>query len=162
MKNLVIKTVIILIGLGFTINANAATSDVNVPDQVTAAFIATYPQAKLKDWKIAKAGYKAEFKLNHRKCTAVYAPDGTLLKSETKLGRTQDMPLAVKTALKKGKYAAYHVDEIKEVETAGETQYVLTIDNHGGSTMATEGYGAWEDYQVVFENNGILTDVKEL
>ena len=67
-----------------------------------------------------------------------------------------------KKALKKGKYASYHVDEIKEVNTIGETRYVLTIDNHGGSTMATEGYGAWKDYQVVFENNGTLTSVKEL
>ena len=148
--------------LGFTINAKAAKGSVNVPDQVTAAFTAKYPQAELKDWKIAKAGYRVEFKLNHRKYTAVYASDGTLLKSEVKLGRTKDMPLAVKTALKKGKYTAYHVDEIREVNTMGDTQYVLTIDNHGGSTMATEGYGAWEDYQIVFENNGALTSVKEL
>jgi hypothetical protein len=162
MKNSMIKTVLILVTLGCTMNANAAKSGVNVPDQVTAAFTAKYPQAEHKDWKIAMAGYKAEFKLNHKKYTAFYATDGTWLKSETKLGWTWDMPSAVKTALRKGKYASYYVDEIKEVKTAGETQYVLTIDNHGGSTLATEGYGAWEDYQIVFENNGVLTNVKEL
>jgi hypothetical protein len=120
------------------------------------------PIAKLKDWKITNAGYKAEFKLNHRKCTAVYAADGALLKSETNLGRTQDMPLAVKTALRKGEFASYYVDDIKEVKTTGEIHYVLTINNHSGSTMATEGYGAWEDYQIVFDSNGALTNVKEL
>ncbi|MDB4904696.1 MAG: hypothetical protein JWQ63_3977 [Mucilaginibacter sp.] len=162
MKTSIIKTAIILMALGFTVNANAAKGGVNVPEKITEEFTAKYPQAKLKDWKIAKAGYKAEFKLNHKKHTAVYASDGTLLKTETKLSWTREMPLAVKTALKKGEYASYHVDEIKEVNAARETQYVLTIDNHGGSTMAAEGYGAWEDYQVVFENNGTLTSVKEL
>jgi hypothetical protein len=162
MKNQIIKTVIILIALGCTINANAAKSSVNVPEQVTAAFTAKYPQAQLKDWKIAKAGYKAEFKLNHKKYTVMYASDGIWLKSETKLSWTWDMPLAVKTTLRKGKYASCYVDEIKEVKTVGETQYVLTIDNHGGSTMATESYGAWEDYQIVFDSTGVLTNVKEL
>lgn len=162
MKKLTIKTVITLIGLGFTISANAANGNVNVPEQVTTAFIAKYPQAVLKDWKIAKAGYKAEFKLNHRKYTAVYASDGTWLKSETELNRTASLPEAVKTALKKGKYASYYVDEIKEVLTAGETTYVLTVDNHGGSTMATEGYGLWEDYRITFDGNGALTNIKEL
>ena len=158
----IIKAVIILIGLGFTINAHAAKSDANVPDKVTTAFIAKYPQAELKDWKITKTGYKAEFKLNHQKYIAVYASDGTWLKSETKLNRTGNLPVIVKTALKKGKYASYYVDGIKEVKTSGETQYVLTIDNHGGLTMATEGYGSWEDYRITFDTNGALTNVKEL
>lgn len=162
MKKLTIKTVIILMALGFTVNVYAAKSVVDVPEQVSAAFIAKYPQAKLNDWKIVRAGYKAEFKLDHKKCSAFYASDGTLLKSETKLGSTKDMPLAVKIALRKGKYAAYHVDEIKEVNTVGETQYVLAIDNHGGSTMATEGYGACEDYQIIFDNSGALSSVVEL
>jgi hypothetical protein len=162
MKTSIIKTAIILTAIGFTVNANAAKGGINVPEKIVEEFAAKYPQAKLKDWKIAKAGYKAEFKLNHKKYTAVYASDGTLLKSETKLSWTRDMPLEVKKALKKGKYAAYHVDEIKKVNTAGEIQFILIIDNHGGSTMATEGYGAWEDYQVVFENNGILTSVRQL
>lgn len=162
MKKLTIKTVIILIGLGFTMNADAANGNVNIPDQVTAAFNAKYPQAELKDWKMAKAGYKADFKLNHQKYTAVYASDGTWLTSETELNRIGNLPQAVKTALKKGKYASYYVDEIKEVLTAGETKYVLKVDNHGGSTMATEGYGAWEDYRITFDGNGTLTDVKEL
>ncbi|MDB5149587.1 MAG: hypothetical protein JWQ57_3607 [Mucilaginibacter sp.] len=162
MKNPIIKTVIILTVLGCTFNAIAAENGVNVPEQVTVAFTAKYPQAQLKDWKIAKAGYKAEFKFKHKKYAAVYASDGTLLKSETKLSCTWDMPLAVKTAFKKEKYASYYVDEIKEVSKAGETQYVLTIDNHGGSTMATEGYGSWEDYRITFDGNGALTNVKEL
>lgn len=162
MKNSIIKTALILMVSGFTINANAATGGVNVPEQVTAAFSAKYPQAKLKDWKMAKAGYKAEFKINHKKYTAVYASDGTWLKSSTKLSWTWDMPLAVKDALKKGKYASFYEDEIKEVTTNTGTQYILTIDNHNGSTMATEGYGSWEDYQIIYDINGTLLSVKEL
>jgi hypothetical protein len=78
------------------------------------------------------------------------------------LSWTSNVPVAVKTALKKGKYASYYVNGIKEVKTLGETRYVLTIDNHGGSTMATEGYGSWEDYRITFDTNGALTNVNEL
>ena len=162
MKNLIIKVIFILMVSWFTIKANAATGGVNVPEEVTAAFTAKYPGAVLKDWKIDKAGYKAEFKLDHKKYTAVYATDGTWLKNSTKLCWTKDMPFAVKTALKKSKYASFYKDDIKEVTTKTGTLYVLTIDNHSGSTMATEGYGGWEDYQVIYDNNGVLTSVKEL
>ncbi|GAC1313636.1 MAG: hypothetical protein NVSMB24_37130 [Mucilaginibacter sp.] len=162
MKNSIIKTALILMVLGFTINSNAATGGVKAPEQVTAEFTAKYPGAVLKDWKMDKAGYKAEFKLNHKKYNAVYAADGTWLKSSTKLNWTKDMPVAVKNALKKGKYASFYEDEIKEVTTNTGTQYILTIDNHNGSTMATEGYGSWEDYQIIYDINGALLSVKEL
>lgn len=162
MKNSIIKTALILMVSGFTINANAAMGGVKAPEQVTAEFTAKYPGAVLKDWKMDKAGYKAEFKLNHKKQTAVYAADGTWLRSSINLSGTKDMPLAVKTALRNSKYASFYEDEIKKVTTQNGTLYILTIDNHSGSTMATEGYGNWEDYQVTFDSNGLLTSLKEL
>lgn len=97
MKNSTFKTAIILIALRFTMNANAASQKVIVPEEVTAAFNAKYPQAQFKDWKISTDGFRAEFKINNKKYTAVYAADGTWLKSATKLSWTWDMPIAVKT-----------------------------------------------------------------
>ena len=162
MKNSIFKTAIILIALGFTMHTNTASHKVNVPEKVTTAFNKKYPQAQLKDWKVSTDGFRAEFKINHKKYTAVYAADGTWLKSATKLSWTWDMPLAVKTALRKGKYASFYEDEIKEVTDKNGITYVLTIDNHNGTTIATEGYGAWEDYRIVYDNKGVLTSVKEL
>ena len=64
MKTSIIKTLLVILSIG--IIGHAQANGVIVPARVALAYAAAYPQAKLKDWKIAKAGYKAEFKLNHK------------------------------------------------------------------------------------------------
>ena len=162
MKKSIIKTALILIVLGFTMNANAKDFGRNVPQQVRAAFLKQYPQASIRDWKITELGYKAEFKIAHKKQTATYASDGTWLRSATILKRLNDLPESVKSAFKKSRFASFYDDEIKEVTTKDSKTYILIIDNHNGNTIPTEGYGSWEDYQLVYDSNGVLTSVKEL
>ncbi len=160
MKTLIIKTVLVIFSIGIINNAKA--NGAKVPAPVASAYATAYPLAKLKDWKIAKAGYKAEFKLNHKTYTVVYTPDGSLVRTEIQLKATKELPVAVKNALRNGKYASFYIDAMKQVKTANDAKYVMTIDNHNGTTMASEGYGSWEDYQVVYVGNGKLLNVTEL
>jgi hypothetical protein len=161
MKTLVIKTLFVILCIGIINNTKASTG-VKVPAQVAAAYAKAYPQAKLRDWKLEKSGYKAEFSLNHKKYTVVYTADGTLVRTETQLNSTNEVPIAVKNALRKGKYASFYIDSIKQVNKGDQFNYIMTLDNHGGSTMASEGYGSWEDYLVVYAGNGDLMRVTEL
>ena len=160
MKTSIIKTFLIILSIGIINNAKA--NGVKVPAPVASAYATAYPQAKLKDWKIAKAGYKAEFKLNHKTYMVVYTPDGSLVRTETQLKATKELPAAVKNALRNGKYASFYIDAMKQVNTGNDLKYVMTIDNHSGTTMASEGYGFWEDYQVVYDRSGKLLSVTEL
>jgi len=162
MKNSIIKIAFFLIISGFTTTAHATKNQVDVPEQVITAFAAKFPNAQLKKWEKTATGYKASFKFKHEQCAAFYAADGTWLKSTTNLHWTWDMPKAVNSALKKGKFASFYEDAIKEVTTNEGTQYVLTVDNHNGNAMATEGYGSWEDYRIVYDSNGNLISAIEL
>lgn len=101
MKTLIIKTVLVIFSIGIINNAKA--NGAKVPAPVASAYATAYPLAKLKDWKIAKAGYKAEFKLNHKTYTVVYTPDGSLVRTEIQLKATKELPVAVKNALRNGK-----------------------------------------------------------
>lgn len=161
MKTLIFKTAIVLMVSGFAVNAKAATRKLNVPNAVTNAFIAEYPQANVKKWEITKNGYRAEFKIDRKKYAATYAADGTWVR-RSQIVSWKNTPEEIRAALKTVKYAAYYTDEIKQVNSKEGKTYVLTIDNHNGSTLATEGYGSWEDYQLTYDDAGKLINTKEL
>lgn len=161
MKTLIFKTAIILMVSGIAVNANATNHNLNVPNAVTTAFKNDHPQASVKKWELTPNGYRAAYKADHKTYAATYAADGTWVRS-SQIINWRNTPKQIKAALRTGKYAAYYTDEIKQVNSKEGKIYVLTIDNHNGSTMPTEGYGDWEDYQLTYNNAGNLINAKEL
>ena len=156
MKNSKLLMITATMFLGsFSLETQAANQRSEVPAEVNTAFAAKYPQGKLKAWKILKTGYEAVFKMDHQKSIALYDANGVWIKTEISINASK-MPRSLKTAFRKSKYASYYIDELTEVITNDTDFYRLKIDNHGGSSIPTEGYGGWEDDQLDYTTSGTL------
>ncbi|MGH1437369.1 MAG: PepSY-like domain-containing protein [Lewinella sp.] len=65
-----------------------------VPQEVTAAFLQKYPSAQSIEWEMENGDYEAEFKLGGQEMSANFTQTGRWLESETAIN-TSDLPEAV-------------------------------------------------------------------
>ncbi len=76
----------------------ACTSESNkaleIPREVTAAFLQKYPSAESVEWEMEEGDYEAEFKVGQLKMSANFTKIGKWLESETEI-KVSDLPAAV-------------------------------------------------------------------
>jgi len=156
MKNL--KIVVALLGAItlFSYNAKAQKANDEIPPVVTTAFSAKYSQAHLKKWESKNDTCIALFNSNKKTYKAYYTKDGNWVSTERTLKHTTSLPLAARDYLKEGKYASWHIDRLRKVETPAQTMYIAHIDNHSGSQSEYENAGSSVDRWLYFANNGKL------
>jgi hypothetical protein len=89
------KTYILLIAFGITLNVTAQTvKETDVPPAAKAAFMKLYPTAKVEKWEKEDGNYEAEFDNNKVETSVLLSEGGTLLETETEM-KTSELPKTV-------------------------------------------------------------------
>lgn len=86
------------------------------PASVKAHLLQLYPKASVKKWKQGPRLNKAEFVLRGEKYTAVYTTEGSWVRTEHDIARSQ-LPKAVHMSLLSGKYGHWKVTDMEEHTT---------------------------------------------
>jgi len=162
MKNL--KALIGLIAALGLISYSSMAQKANnqIPQAVQTAFSNKYPHANLKTWKIKGDACVASFIMDKRKYEASYAKDGSWLNAERNMKHTSNLPAEALLYLKNGKYASWHIDDLKKMQTQAESLYMVQVDNNGGNLNAYENAGSVENKTLYFNDRGKLVKDSEL
>ena len=132
-----------------------------VPQATIVAFNAKYPNARAVNWKVAKDDIEVTFKTEDKKYHAFYTTGGDWVKTERKISWPKNLPVAVKKSLQTGEYAAWFVDEMKEVETPGQRVYIVHVDDANVLKIA-DPYLFKDDYQLSYNETGELIKKEKL
>jgi len=119
--------VIMITFLSVTVLAQPASKE--LPKEVASAFSSKYPATAIKNWHLKNDDYVVKFKRNDKTHFAFYAASGAWLKTETNYAFTHSLPVEIKNGWKKTEYRSWIVNEIKEVESAGDDLFVLQVTN---------------------------------
>jgi len=98
----------------------------------------------------------------NRRYKAFYSKDGSWLSDERNMRHTSSLPTGVVLYLKKGKYASWHIDGFKKVQTPSESIYLVQVDNNSGNQMAYENLGSIENRMLYFNSSGELLKINTL
>lgn len=96
------KKVVYVVALLVSITTASQAQKLNkakVPIAVTAAFAKTHANVAKVSWSKEGSNFEAEFTLNGKETSEVYAPNGTFIEAEVEIN-VADLPAAVKTKLK--------------------------------------------------------------
>jgi hypothetical protein len=147
--------IVLIIALVSQTMVAVAGPGVVVPQAVSAAFAARFPDAHVRKWSPCPQGFMAMFKRKWKKVYAYYAPDGTWKATETPVNWTWNLPDAVRKAYKKSDYAAWKVEHIKKVDQADEPLYILDV-NSSVLYDADHSYVYAEEWVIFFNQRGEL------
>jgi len=136
-KTLFISTAILL---GTLALAQAKT----VPQNISVAFSAKYPNATVKKWKHSNSNYSAEFSVDNKKSIAYYSAGGNWERTETKIKWTWNLPSAVHQTLEKNGYLRFYIMDMKKVETSNGVTYVVHYND--GNTLDSDHHDAFTQY----------------
>lgn len=118
--------------------------NVRVDPTIETAFRSQYPDASRVEWETKAGYYVAEFRRNNAEAEAWYSPQAIWYMTETDVYYT-DLPQAVKDAFTASEYAAWRIDDIDMIESAGmETVYILEVEKGNA------------EYDLYFSPDGVL------
>jgi hypothetical protein len=157
MKNLKIKTIILIVAMGMiSYGTMAQKSKKDVPQAVLTAFSAKYPQVQLKGWKTKDKMYIASFVMDSKKYKASYSYDGNWLNTVRNIRHTTSLPDQARLYLKKSSYASWHIDNMQKLTTPAQNIYQVEVDNASGNRMVYEDAISFEDKMLCFNDKGEL------
>lgn len=117
---------------------DSANNKIDVPEAVTNAFQAKYPDVAVNsvEWAMKSGYYVAEYHTtaNMREVEAWFATDGTWRMTETDNGKDLFLvPTAVSTAFSKSDYATWTIDDIDYYEYPDATKnfYLIEVEKAG-------------------------------
>src|ERR1700677_4760910 len=104
----------------------------DLPARVSSAFSRNYPGAKMDNWVMSTNDYVINFTTDKETSAAFYSPDGTWLRTNTKLSGINDLPVAVRSGLASSGYRKYSIDKMEKVrQPSNRTLYLVRVD-YGG------------------------------
>jgi hypothetical protein len=157
MKNLKIKTIILIVAMGMiSYNTMAQKSYNDVPQAVLTSFAAKYPQVQLKGWKTKDKMYIASFVMDSKKYKASYSDDGNWLNTVRNIRHTTSLPDQARLYLKKSSYASWHIDNMQKLATPAQNIYQVEVDNASGNRMVYADAISFEDKMLCFNDKGEL------
>jgi hypothetical protein len=105
----------------------------DLPARVSSAFSRRYPGAEMNNWMMRTNDYVIDFTTNKETSVAYYSPDGTWLRTDTKLSMIKDLPEAVRDGLARSGYGRYYIERMEKVlEPSNKTLYLVGVD-YGGN-----------------------------
>jgi hypothetical protein len=104
-------------------------ADIDIPENISTAFLIKYPHAGATKWRIENDLYIAAFGSKNNGYEAFYNADARWLKTEMKIPLTRKLPTAINRSLKIGEFAAWYVKEIKKLEMRDQYLYVIHVDS---------------------------------
>jgi hypothetical protein len=106
-----------------------------VPQEVSQAFGAAYPNAQKVRWEREDNAYEAEFVVGGKHLEAVYSPAGQLMATEQPVAST-DLPKPVIEQLTK-KFGEYRVRKVEKVQAQGQEYYSVAVRHKRGTEELT-------------------------
>lgn len=142
MKKLIaVLVIIVLPGMG---NAQTSVTTRNVPQKVSKAFSTKYPGQQAKKWERYDSIYSAVYESSGKKYAADFSGSGAWLQTSYRIPKKL-VPEAVKTAMRKSKYASWRIDRFENVQTKDNMiLYRIKADNF--SDAGTGDGGNPNDY----------------
>jgi hypothetical protein len=131
-----------------------------IPQNVVSAFSAKYPAVKAEHWKAGKEAYTVKFTLDGKKSQAYYSADGAWIKTEKKIKWTWNLPAVVKAGWEKTEYVGWYVENMKEIDSQGETVYVMQVNNWP-VVSGEHYYNFQETDRLYFSGTGKLIKTEE-
>lgn len=122
MQKLILLSCVALLGAAPLASAQtgsvAAANEADIPASVVGAIRSQYPNVVVTDWDWEDdlGMYEAEFKMNGREHEAYITPEGTWVRTKTKIKRDQ-MPAAVMNAIRSSEYGSWRMDDFVEMDT---------------------------------------------
>ncbi len=162
MKTFIAKTIVLIALTGFISYSAMAQFGTYVHQAAKNAFAAKYPQAELKRWKTNKDTGIAVYQQDGKKYEASFDKNGVWLRTERSIMNEPGLPPEAMSYLKTSKYASWHIDDIKKVNTPTMDIYRIYVDNHSGSLFSYESGGAANDRVLTFDANGKLINIINL
>src|SRR5581483_8635203 len=78
------------------------------------------------------------------------------MSSERTMRHLKNVPGDVIASLRNGRYASYHIDDIRAVQTPTASLYMLEVDNNSGNKMIYDNIGSFDDQLLYFSGSGRL------
>ena len=153
MKSL--KIIFLIAAMGVSTYA-MAQQKVVVPQSIVTDFSNKYPQARVKNWQAEKNQYIVSFVLNKQEVEARYNKDGNWISTATTLWHISDIPHKIIDSLRQSKFASYHINEAKNIETPSNTMYRLEVDNNSGNKQMYDNLGSYDNQWLYFSPDGQL------
>jgi len=144
------KLVMIALGASFILNSFAQQKKKEeVSALAKSAFTTKFPDAQKIKWSIEKPGeYEAEFLINGVETSAVFDASGKFIESETAI-KESELAQPIKATLAKD-FANYKLEEIeKSTDAKGTVTYEIAAKKDK------------KEYEIVFDKNGKLLNLKE-
>jgi hypothetical protein len=154
------KSLLVLTAATLFITANAQSENRNtIPSRVLTAFAAKYPGITVKKWRLKDNDYLAQFADEKHKHTAYYDGSGNWVKTDTKYYLLHTLPDAVKKKLRSSFFATWYIEDINEIESPTEHDYVFTVDSI--VPWDNENSGWQRQVKVTISPDGRITNMDE-
>lgn len=142
------KTLIAIVLLAFSVNADAQTSDQNspLPTSIITDFSTKFPDASALEWDIEDSVYTATFTLAGERHIINYNPSGTVLSHRYTLKEAQ-YPSIISIMIERD-FNTYRIKSIDSVEQDGVITYDVKLKGE-------------PNYKVVFDSAGRILSKRE-
>ena len=142
----ILKSLIVLLMVGFTVNAQDISSS-EVPTAIQSHFNKAYKNATDIEWEKEMDHYQVEFEIDRMDYEVWYTSDGKQVKLEKEL-HLNELPTAIKSAIKK-KYSDYSIDDCELREENGNVIYLLELEKW------------FDEIEVIYDANAkLLKEIK--
>ena len=95
---------------------------------------AQHPDAVVKEWERRKRNFKVEFKVKGVEYDSYYTTDGAWVRTEHDIEK-KDLPAAVTTAMKGGKYSTWKTEDVELHTTPKHAVLYKVKVRSGGEVM---------------------------
>lgn len=124
----------------------------DLPATVSSAFSRQYPQATITDVDIKGDNYFVNFVEKDTWSLACYSPEGTWLRTDTRLDSKDQLPAAVRKGLDRSRFAGLSIDNIEKVQEGSNRTFYFVQVEYGAGHFDNFVNG----YVLYFGTNGAL------
>ena len=129
------------------ISSSFATPTDDLNGIVKTSFHKDFKKAELMGYEVSKLYTKVTFKMDEMILYAFYSDNGELL-AVTRNIRTNQLPIQLLMELKKNYNSDYWVTDLFEINSQGQNNYYITIENENTkTTLRSVGADNWELYE---------------
>ena len=152
----------LMLAMMLSIVATRANAGKEVPDNVIKSFSTKYPDTHVRKWMTRNDTDIAEFKMLKTRKYAYYLPNGNWIRTESEINHISDLPRTVKSNWHQCAFQTWYVEDIKRVENATESLYVIQVIRKyiPGGFPGPENWNKPgvqpEEYKLYFDLNGSL------
>jgi len=132
MKTIKILSFLVLSVLSINLGFTQGKTEVNLPETVTTAIAAKYPQAQIGHWNYNANNkwYEVSFKFEDKKFESYYTQEGSWVRTE-RIIKKLALPQAIITSLQASEHAGWEIRKAEEHQTP-KYDYLYEVEVRSG------------------------------